>query len=174
MHKTPLLRLTNSGKAYIHVIITQIKTWNVGPGSSPGSLPQGIPYLDFQEDYFLLLLMLLLQCCQPKCASLNHTLASQLLGTGYKLKHAVCIPCLASLTQHHICEAHSCVSMYFRSSLLLLKYFIVRVYHPSWIYSTADGSLACFQLGALVIRVAMDRLVHTTRCVYAPAVCLRV
>lgn len=53
------------------------------------------------------------------------------------------------------------------SSLLLLKYFIVRIYHPSCIYSTADGSLACFQFGAIVFSVATDNLIHMTRCVYA-------
>lgn len=56
--------------------------------------------------------------------------------------------------------------MYLRSSLLLLKSFSENT-HPSCIYS-ADGSLACFQFGAIVIRVAMVSLAYVTRCFYAP------
>lgn len=60
------------------------------------------------------------------------------------------------------------------SSLLMVKYFIVRIYRSSCVcLSTADGRPARFQSGAVVTSVTVDHLVHTTRCTYDQGVYLQ-
>lgn len=116
LYKTSRLRLISTGKACIHVTISQIKTRPRRTSSPFHRVPS--PILTFR----MTISCFCCCCCRygvatQMCIPDHHILALLLLrkeGLQCTLNHAVCIPCLVSFTQHYICEIHPCVSsMYF-------------------------------------------------------------